>query len=93
MPLLIVKSVAGVNFATDSKVIALRGNGLINEVSSDDYAKLKDNEAFRDMLDKGFIIETNSTKPKDEVKSDIMAEVEDRQEADMKKAGNRTKRT
>lgn len=93
MPLLIVKSTAGVNFATKNKTIALNGNGVINEVANDDFKALKENEAFCDMLNKGFIVESTSHKAKDEVKSDIMAEVEKKQEDDMKKAGNTTKRT
>lgn len=93
MPLIAVKSPAGVNFAIENKTIALNGNGVINEVANDDFRELKKNEAFCDMLNKGFIIESTSHNSKDEVKSDIMAEVENKQEADMKKAGNATKRT
>lgn len=93
MPLLIVKSLSGVNFAVKNKTIALNGNGVINEVADSDFTELKKNTAFFDMLDKGFIIESASHKAKDEVKSDIMAEVAEKQEADMEKAGRKTKRT
>lgn len=93
MALLIVKNVSGVNFAVKNKAIALNGNGVINEVVDSDFAELKKNAAFCDMLDKGFIIESASHKEKDNVKSDIMAEVADKQEADMEKAGRKTKRT
>lgn len=93
MPLLIVKSLSGVNFAVKNKTIALNGNGVINEVADSDFTELKKNTAFCDMSDKGFIIESASHKAKDEVKSDIMAEVADKQEADMEKAGRKTKRT
>lgn len=93
MPLILIKSTAGVNFAIDNKTIALNGNGVINEVSNDDFKELKKNKAFCDMLDNGFIVESASHKAKDEFKSDIMAEVGNRQEADIKKAGNTIKRT
>ncbi len=92
MPLLIVKSLSGVNFRAGNKTIALNGNGVVNEVSSDDLKLLKENEAFKDAQDKGYIVDSTSHNPKDEVKSDIMSEVEKKQDDDIAKAGNKTKR-
>ena len=86
---LVIKNVNGVDFRFKEKVVSLRGNGFLNDISKDDYNLLKSHNAFNDMLEKGFIVvnELNA----DNQKSDIMEDVKNKQVADQKKEQDKRK--
>lgn len=54
MPIVMLKTNAGMNFLTKKGVISLRGFCLLNEVSNEEVVALKENNAFAQMLNNGY---------------------------------------
>lgn len=55
MPIIILKTNAGMNFQTKKGTIPLRGFCLLNEVSNDEVKALKESNAFAQMVDNGYV--------------------------------------
>ena len=88
---LVIRNVNGVDFKNKEKVVSLRGNGFLNDISKDDYNLLKSHNAFNDMLEKGFIVVNDNKLNSDNQKSDIMEDVKNKQVADQKKEQDKRK--
>ena len=55
MPIVMLKTNAGMNFPTKKGVISLRGFCLLNEASNEEVVALKENNVFTQMLNNGYV--------------------------------------
>lgn len=76
MPLVILKTNAGMNFHTSNGVVSLNGYCVLNEVSDEELRALKSNNSFNDMVNNGFAEITNKANRSDthEIASEVVRE-------------------
>lgn len=78
MPIILLKTTGGLDLETSKGKLSLKGFGLLNNVSSEIWQEAKKNNAVQDMLDKGFIIESN--KETQNITSDTLQDVQKKQD-------------
>lgn len=76
MPLVILKTTAGMNFHTSNGIVSLNGFCVLNEVSDEELKALKSNNSFDDMVKNGFVEITNKANRSDthEIASEVVRE-------------------
>lgn len=92
--LLIIKAMAGMDLnLSNGKVIRLKGQSYLNNVSSEDFKAMKEEyPVIIRAIEEGYILVTDKkTQDKDSLKADLMNSELNKQEQEQKKNAKKTK--
>lgn len=91
--LLIIKAMAGMDLTlSNGKVISLKGQSYLNDISTDDFKAIKEEyPVILRAIEEGYILVTDKkNQDKDTLKADLMNSELDKQEEEKKKNSKKT---